>query len=240
MPQPEKESRTSRLINLNFSMVLSLLASVVAAGTVTLHLIGDLRHKHYLQHWGVEDSLFPKTADWILINGYYGVVDRFFSIVIAILGNLHWVAIASIILGLYIYILLTPNTGRPAQVPRWFLRLPEWTQRLFRQMLLTALFMSTVPLALLLFTAFMAVPAAFGETAGKAVAIAHASEIQKGCNLSKIPCAELKSGHESIAKGYVLDSSPSHIAIFDVDLQRARVLPLDKLELIWAYRQEQK
>lgn len=82
----------------------------------------------------------------------------------------------------------------------------------------------------------MAVPAAFGETAGKAAAIAHASEIQKGCNQSKIPCAELKSGRETIAKGYVLDSSLSHIAIFDVDLQRARVLPLDKLELIWTYR----
>lgn len=236
MSQPERELRTSRLMNLNFSMVLSLLASVVAAGTVTLHLIGDLRHKYYLQHWGVEDGLFPKTADWILINGYYGVVDRFFSIVIAILSNLHWLAIASIILGLYIYILLKPNTGRPFKAPLWILKLPEWMQRLFRQMLLTTLFVSTVPLALLIFTAFMAVPAAFGETAGKAAAIAHASEIQKGCNQSKIPCTELKLGQETIAKGYVLDSSLSHIAIFDVDQQRARVLPLDKLELIWTYR----
>lgn len=236
MSQPEKNLRTGRLINLNFSMVLSLLASVVAASTVTLHFIGDLRHKYYLQYWGVEDSLFPKSADWILIYGYYGVVDRFFSIIIEILSNLHWVAIASIILGLYVFILLTPNTGRSFKVPRWFLRLPEWAQRLSRQMLLTTMFVSTVPLALLLFTAFMAIPAAFGETAGKAAAIAHTSEIQKGCNQSKIPCAELKSGRETIAKGYVLDSSLSHIAIFDVDLQHARVLPLDKLELIWIYR----
>lgn len=236
MSQPEKELRTGRLINLNFSMVLSLSASIVAAGTVTLHLVGDLRHKYYLQHWGVEDGLFPKSTDWILINGYYGVVDRFFSIVIAILSNLHWLAIASVILGLYIYILLKPNTGRPFKAPRWVLRLPEWAQRFFRQVFLTTLFVSTAPLALLLFTAFMAVPAAFGETAGKAAAITHASEIQKGCNQSKIPCAELKSGRETIAKGYVLDSSQSHIAIFDVDLQRARVLPLDKLELIWTYR----
>lgn len=61
----------------------------------------------------------------------------------------------------------------------------------------------------------------------------YALEIQKGCNQSAIPCAELKSGQKTIAKGYVLESSLSHIAIFDVDLQLARVLPLDKLKLIW-------
>lgn len=221
-------------------MVLSFLASVVAAGTVTLHLIGDLRHRHYLQHWGVEDSLFPKSADWILINGYYGVVDRFISMFVAILSNLHWLAIAAVILGLYVYILLTPKSERSFQAPLWFSRLPEWLRRLIRQMMLTSFFVSTVPLALLLLTALMAIPAAFGETAGKAAALAHSSEFQKGCNRSIIFCAELKSDGEIIAKGYVLDSSTSHIAIFDVELQRARVVPLDQLELIWTHHLEQK
>lgn len=49
--------------------MLSLSTAIVAAGTVTLHLIGDVRHRFYLKYWGIDASLFPKTTDWILING---------------------------------------------------------------------------------------------------------------------------------------------------------------------------
>ena len=35
-----------------------------------------------------------------------------------------------------------------------------------------------------------------------------------------------------ISTGFVLDSSPSHIAIFDAQLQRGRVLALEKLEVV--------
>jgi hypothetical protein len=99
-------------------------------------------------------------------------------------------------------------------------------------MLFTALFVSVVPSALFLLTAFMAVPAALGETAGKAAAESEASEYRRGCKDSNIPCAELKRGDQTIATGFVLDSSPSHIAIFDVQLQRGRVLALEKREEI--------
>lgn len=240
MENTKQEPRTSRLINLNFSMMFSLLASIVAAGTVTLHFIGDLRHRHYLKHWGIEENLFPKSTDWVLINGYYGVVDRFISMVVATLSNLQWLAVAAVIIGLYVLVLLTPKSGKSFRPPQWVLRLPDWMHRYIRQMLLTLLFVSSIPLALLLLTALMVIPAAFGETAGKAAALADSSEFQKGCNHSQTSCAELKVKGEIIAKGYVLDSSASHIAIFDVDLQRARVLPIDQIELIWTYRHGQK
>lgn len=122
--------------------MLSLATALVAVGTVTLHLIGDVRHRHYLNYWGIDAGLFPKTADWILINGYYGVVDRFVAILIAILGNLHWLAAAAVILGLYGFILQSPAGGTSGEAPQWLLRQPEWRRRLIRQMLLTALFVS--------------------------------------------------------------------------------------------------
>lgn len=217
---------------MNWPTALSLLTVLVAAGTVTLHLIGDVRHRQYLKYWGIDAGLFPKTADWILINGYYGVVDRFVAILIAMVGNLHWLAAAAVILGVYIFILLLPGSGAPGEAPAWLLRQPEWRRRLIRQMLLTGLFVSVVPCALFLLTAFMVVPAALGETAGKAAAENEASEYRKGCQTSKIPCVELKGEVGVISTGFVLDSSPSHIAIFDAQLQRSRVLALEKLEVV--------
>ena len=217
---------------MNWPTALSLLTVLVAAGTVTLHLIGDVRHRQYLKYWGIDAGLFPKTADWILINGYYGVVDRFVAILIAVVGNLHWLAAAAVILGVYVFILLLPGSGAPGEAPAWLLRQPEWRRRLIRQMLLTGLFVSAVPCALFLLTAFIVVPAALGETAGKAAAENEASEYRKGCQTSKIPCVELKGEGGVISTGFVLDSSPSHIAIFDAQLQRSRVLALEKLEVV--------
>lgn len=221
-----------RSLTLNWPTALSLFTALVAAGTVTLHLIGDVRHRHYLKHWGIDAGLFPKSADWVLINGYYGVVDRFVAILIAMLGNLHWLAAAVLILGVYVFMLLSPTSGASDETPGWLLRQPAWRRRLIRQMLLTALFVSVVPCALFLLTAFMAVPAALGETAGKAAAENEASEYRKGCQVSKIACVDLKRDGEVIATGFVLDSSVSHIAIFEAHEQRSRVLALDKLEIV--------
>ena len=217
---------------MNWPTALSLFTALVAAGTVTLHLIGDVRHRQYLGYWGIDAGLFPKTTDWILINGYYGVVDRFVAILIAMLGNVHWLATAAVILGVYVFILLSPASGASGEAPAWLLRQPEWRRRLIWQMLLTGLFVSVVPCALFLLTAFMAVPAALGETAGKAAAQNEASEYRKGCQTSKIPCVELKGEGGVISTGFVLDSSPSHIAIFDAQMQRGRVIALEKLEVV--------
>lgn len=232
MSQTEEIHRPRRPLALNWPTALSLCTALVATGTVTLHLIGDVSHRQYLKHWGIDAGLFPKTTDWILINGYYGVVDRFVAILIAILGNLHWLAAAAVIVGVYVFVLLSPARCTSGEAPAWLLRQPEWRGRLIRQMLLTALFVSVVPCALFLLTAFMVVPAALGETAGKAAAESEALEYRKGCQLSKITCVELRREGDVIATGFVLDSSLSHLAIFDAQAQRGRVLALDKLEVM--------
>lgn len=232
MSKIEKVIPPKAPLALNWTTALSSFTAFVAVGTVTLHLIGDLSHRHYLKFWGIDAGLFPKTTDWILINGYYGVVDRFVAILTAMLGNLSWMAIAAAILGLYVFILLSPAGGASGKAPAWLLRQPPWRLRLIQQMLLTAAFVAAVPCALFLLIAFMVVPAALGETAGKFSAEKEASEYRKGCQHSKIPCVELKAEAKTIATGFVLDSSLSHIAIFDAQMQRARVFALEKLEVI--------
>lgn len=231
MPQTEEPSRPRNQFNLSWPTALSLFTAIVAALTVTLHLIGDVRHRQYLKYWDINAGMFPKTTDWILINGFYGVVDRFVAILVAMFSNVHWLAIAACILGTYAFILSWPTSGKPGETPAWLLRQPEWRRRLIRQMLLSALFVSMIPCALLLLTAFMAVLAAFGEIAGRSAAEKEALEYRKGCELSRIACVELSREGGMVATGFVLDVSPSHIAIFDTQTQRGRVLNLDKLEM---------
>lgn len=231
--QKEKETIQRRsLFSAHWPVALSLLTAITAIGTVTLHIIGNTRHQQYLKYWGIDSDIFPKTTEWILINGYYGIFDRFIAILSAIFSNIHWLAAATLIGGIYIFILLTPIGSAPRETPAWLLHRPEWFRRFIKQMFLTALFMSFAPLALFFLTAFLAVPAAFGETAGTAAAVSASIEHKKGCQVSKISCVELKRNGDFLATGFLLDSSPTHIAIFDAQLQRGRVIPMENIEII--------
>jgi hypothetical protein len=230
MSQEQETPKDIRSKALNWSKLLSAATVLVAACTVVLHVIGATRHQNYLSFWGINHGLFPKTTDWTLINGYYGVFDRFVAILSATLSNLHWLAIASIILGIYVFLLLTP-IGGPAKKPAWLDRLSPGWKRLLRQVALTAICVLASPFVLVLVTAFLAVPAAFGEIAGKSAAEREVAEYKKGCELARTPCVELSKDGSIIATGFVLDINPSHIAIFDEQLQRARVLPMENVAI---------
>lgn len=232
MPSSEQNLLPRPPIHLGWATVISLLTALVASGTVALHLIGVVRHRVYLHHWGIDAGLFPKATDWLLINGYYGLVDRFVAILVVILSNFHWVFAAALALGLYLKILLSPAAAGSGEPPKWLLRLPEWARRMIRQMLLTTLVVSALPLGIFLFTALMVIPAVLGEKAGEAAAKADTVEYAKGCEKSKHQCVQLTRNGELIAKGFILDDSPAQIAIFEPERQRGRTIPRDGLEMM--------
>lgn len=71
---------------------------------VALHLMGSAYHRTYLKNWGIDNGLFEKTTDWLLVSAHYVLVDR-----TALLLNLlakHMVALfgitAMIALGLWV------------------------------------------------------------------------------------------------------------------------------------------
>jgi hypothetical protein len=231
MSQDLETQKNSWLKAPNWPAMLSVTTALIAFSTVMLHLIGATRHRNYLNFWGIDQGLFPKAADWTLINGYYGVFDRFIAILGATLSSLHWLAFAGIILGIYVFVLCTPSSGS-AKKPAWLERRSARFQRFFRQVALTTIIVWFSPLALFVFTAVLAVPAAFGEIAGKSAAEREASEYVKGCKQSSISCVELSKDGNVIATGFVLDSTTSHIAIFDEKLQRGRVIPMENIEII--------
>ncbi len=232
MSPNEQNSPTPSSLRLGRAAILSSLTALIAAATVTLHFIGVVRHGAYLRHWGIDAGLFPKATDWFLINGYYGLVDRFVVILVAVMSNLHWVLAAAVALGLYMFLLLSPAAAGSGKPSMWLLRRPAWFRRMLRQVLLTALIVSALPMALFLLTAFMVTPAMLGDLAGTAIAEANALEYAKGCEKSKYKCVQLKKNDAVIAIGFVIDDSPAQIAIFDTELQRGRTIPRDQLEMV--------
>lgn len=224
--------RTQRTLTLNWATTLSVLTALVALGGVTLHLIGDVSHRQYLKFWGINSGLFPKSTDWILINGYYSLVSRFIAILGEIFKNLHLLAVAAVVLGLYMGVLFSPIGGGRGEIPKWLQRRSEWFRRLLRTMFITATLVGAFPLAMFLLTAVMVIPAALGEAAGKAAAESELSAFRMGCANSARPCIEVRREGQVLASGFVLDTSPSFIAIFEEGSQRGQVISLDKVELV--------
>lgn len=202
---------------------------MAAAGAVCLHLLGDQIHRTYMRQWAVDADLFPKAADWILSNGYNGLVTFGIQSLVAIFQNFWWMPLASIPLGAYVWLLLSPLGLNRLQTKQWeWLR--TWWGKVIGYILKTLLILIFFPFALLLVVLVAAIPAVVAESVGKSVAEQEQADFHLGCEKSKAVCIQfLKAGNE-VAKGYILDSSPSHIALFDVSLQRSRTLAREGLE----------
>ena len=231
MPPEEPESQ-HRLIRPTWLGVLSFLTALVGVGTVTLHVVGVASHRAYLQFWGIDAGVFPKSTDLVLINGYYGLVNQSALAFLGILANFGWWAAAAVGVALYLFVLLSPWNAGSGAVAKWLAGRAAWVQRLARYLAGTFLVAVSIPVVLIAWTAVMIVPDAVGAASGKAHAEREAAEFTKGCEKSKQPCVELKKGGESLGSGFVLDGSPSYIAIFDAQLKRARVIPREAVELI--------
>ncbi|MDT4864916.1 hypothetical protein FQZ97_996920 [compost metagenome] len=159
--------------------------------------------------------------------------ERFFAFLLAAASNLLIFFGIAVGAGLYVFVLLTPFGTPSASKWQWFENRPPWLKRLVRQTSLTALVIGILPLVLVVVTAFMAIPAIVGETAGRAIAEREEIEYRKnGCVTAKYSCVEVLKDGTAIAKGFIMESSVSHLAIFDTDLRRTRLLSREGTQVL--------
>jgi hypothetical protein len=61
-------------------------------------------------------------------------------------------------------------------------------------------------------------------------------EFNKGCWPDKVKldylCSDISRDGKLLARGFLIDSSASHIALYDVDVKKARLFERDKTEVI--------
>jgi hypothetical protein len=213
-------------------LVTGVVSALAAAATVLLHFVGMVTHSHYLSFWGLDAGLFPKATDWILMNGYYALFERFAFTLGLIWAQLLVLPLIAGAVAIYVSFLLSPSDFGAKRVFLLLGKAPTRVRGFLRRAFIAFVFVLLFPAVLLALTAFMAAPALIGETAGRAIAEKHASEFKAACAKPDRRCIELHRNGAAFAKGYLLDSSTSHIAIFDVSLQRARALSREGVEVI--------
>jgi len=206
---------------------------LVGVATVLLHLLGMVVHRTYLAQWDIESALFPKSTDWLLLNGYYGVWNGFAMLFTNMVNNFHWLAVG--VIALVIYIRLLTSAWNPfafaGESMAWLQRLPNWLRRVgFWISIGTLIAALLVPLTLVLFL-LIGVPANTGKLIGEAIFKSHLKEVTKGCSASKLRCIQVIKSDMPIRTGFVLDVSTTHLAYFDTDLNRARAIPIEGLEM---------
>lgn len=222
-----------------FAYLIKILAATGVTGGVALHFLGHVSNNHYLRMWGLDPGQFPKSLDWASINGYYTLFERLTSIFHILVEN--WQTLAYLWLGSTVVVLYwfflsyLSKKMEPEKLEFWLQRhFPKWAHIPLIGAGIGGLMTIFLPSLFLTGSILLAVPGLLGESRGEAVYKSHLERFQKGCEeISRRPlCIEIRKDGKPLAKGFLIDSSESHIALFDVSLQRARVLERAGTEII--------
>ena len=214
--------------------VFAALAVTGAIAASTLHMVGDARHQGFLDFWRIDAGLFPQSTDRLLINGFYGAFER----LIWMQNGTAWSAVSPIV-GVFLLTLFTlllliavfrdiamdGKSSRSAGL-WWEVRI-----RALRYFSFAVLVSILTYLLMALAMVFMIMPVATGDASARAQAVQLKNEYEKGCAASRYRCVEFLRNGESFAVGFVLESSPSHVALFDAALHETRVFERSGLEM---------
>jgi hypothetical protein len=214
-------------------IVTTVLAVMTGIGTVVLHAVGSITHISYLRAWGVEPDLFSKPVDWIMLNGYYSLADRAIAAMAVIGEQLLVFSGCALVGGLYVAFVLEPF-GIQARMPQWLRNWPARWRRFVQRTVLVFSICLALPFVLLMLTTLWSIPAVLGVTAGQSIFQQHRSEVGKGCELSRYHCIELRRDGNPFMTGFLIDSSSTHIAVFDMATGRAHAIERAGIEVVGA------
>lgn len=213
--------------------VLAFATAFAGASAVLLHLIGSAVHRAYFSHWGIDTGSFPKSGEWLVIMGYYGIWNALATATVAMLKYWYVVILSGIGLAFYLWLLFSPWNPFDA-VGKWSAltsTLPRWIRKSLGVATGGALIgVLSLPIIFLLFM-FIGIPAEIGRGIGEGIAQREAKDFEKGCEASRRKCIRLLRDGLPIGEGYLLESSQTHIAFLDVSMQRVRLVHRENLEL---------
>jgi hypothetical protein len=221
--------------------VAELLAAIITLGGLALNFLGKVSHEIYLKSLGIDADLFPKAIDWNVIHGYYVLCDRMLYASSTLLGDKKTfiLVMAGIIsLTLYIYLLSFVTKPRaPESVRKKLAWIPAWPKKLVLVLLIACTATIAIPAVLAAALILLAIPAAIGRSEGIAQAKKDLQIFSQGCEKAPIEnrCIELqKDGKpfEPNIQGFSIDSSESHVALYDINLKKVRVIELSGIGIM--------
>ncbi|MDB5816161.1 MAG: hypothetical protein JWN23_3278 [Rhodocyclales bacterium] len=218
--------------------VLKWGAFLLSLGGLILHVAGYSWHSSYVRAWGLDADLFPKPIEWILISGYYVVVNGIAEIFIFLLKN-WWMLVlwgSAITLGIFIGVMLSLH-GKEKWlqeiVRRHGRRLPQWLQVMCVAWGFSGAVCMLVLAAPVVVVCVLYLPASIGGKAGTKSAQADILQFSKGCadNSQTRPCMALRCEGRDLMRGFLIESSDGQLAVYVAEKKQVQVIPREGIEI---------
>ncbi|MET4678804.1 hypothetical protein ABIA72_000406 [Stenotrophomonas rhizophila] len=217
-PVPSEKPGPSALMTLA-TIAGGLVALATLLGFV-LHGCGHVAYSTYLNDWGVQEGLFPQTADWKVVRGYYAIVLQGSELISDIPWRVVFYAFCGMTIAIFVASL--PTVQRTA-FHDWFAARPFWIREPVKAMVGSAAVLYVALTMTLIGTLLALIPGWLGERAGHLQAIEEREVIHEKDGHEDHP-AELWLNGKKEVSGKIIASSEALIAIYDHDLDLVRTL----------------
>ncbi len=225
----------------------SLLAyggAAIALGAVVLHLMGFISQDTYLSRQDVDQGPFGKSADELVILGFFSLARVLVNGVVYFdLSLILWpalIAVALIAFGVFVILLMESSRSRLASWVRRkvvpVIESPKWSARIGVAFgAATTSVVSTIALLGVFYVAMLlvlALPVIIGVSDGRTRADETSAYVAANCTrAARIACVSLIKDGVEVARGYMIDSSERFVALYDVNQGGPRVLAREKMEI---------
>jgi hypothetical protein len=220
---PEKSSIAA------FTTATKIVAALGLTGGVLIHFIGYMHHIVYLEAWGVSPQLFPKSIEWLGARGYLTTFTQISGLLSFLSEN--WIQLASLSFAIFISMVIPALFERNEKRLEGFVgRFPRVKGFLIACLSMIGLIAVLILIALVLARTLIAIPGAIGVTSGQEAAAKDLARFRKGCE-QEIGCTSVLKEGSLVARGFLIDSSPTHLALYIPTDKLVRIIPIEGLEL---------
>lgn len=235
--QPTAQHQTATPKENLWGTVAKAGATLVAILAAELSLIGHVMWATWLDHWGFDIGQMPLDATGRIIHGYLAVLNRGAALLSTWAGA--FMGMLFVLLGLYISFVLTARTiakkrgNKVSTVPKLLGRTPRWVKDILTGFGISAFCVAATYFLLVGTLLILVLGPTVGQGAAKSWAAATEARIKQGCKRPNEhgACTAVARDGIVLATGFILASSPTHVALYDVKAERTRMLKLDGTEM---------
>ncbi|WP_288379312.1 hypothetical protein [uncultured Massilia sp.] len=200
-------------------MLAILFAGILPILTGAAYLTGVAYHQSYLGAFGIPPKIIEKTTTDFFVYAHSAVTESLFIIVSSALATLVVVGFLTSFLFQVLkhFEKKARHSGRVNQLRT------DWTNRRHVKLLLELLALPAITVLIIVYMVFgllsaLIFPPSLGAATGSQRAKEDLNAFKKDCSVGADNhryCSEIRENETLIACGYLIDSSPEYIAVFD-------------------------
>ncbi len=217
-PSPEDANKVSSKRSWSITTLIGSIAAMTTLAGILLHGCGHVAYTSYLDAWGVQADLFPQSADWKVVRGYYAIVLQGVGTIRSVPWQLPVIVFPMLWIAIWLYRLpIRPQSKE--FIP--FIQRRPWLMNIILSGWFAGLAIYLVTFIYLFGLLVAIIPGLAGERAGTQQATKEKQQLLGP--ISKVETELWDDGKPQI-RGHIIASSSELIAIYDIDLHQVRTL----------------